>query len=70
MIILVRCRDGIYSIALESRVEELVEEGLVSAVLHEGEWKNVGNKPYPYPYPCECTASPSRRRIAALVSSF
>ena len=67
MIILVRCRDGIYTLALQSRVEELVEEGLVSAFFHEGEWKNVGKH---LPSPCECSVSHPRRRIAALVSSF
>ncbi len=41
MVVLVRCCNGTYSLALESRLDELVKEGLVEAVLRDDEWLPV-----------------------------
>ncbi len=38
MVVLVRCSDDTYSVAMESRLDELVMEGLVTAYLRDGEW--------------------------------
>jgi hypothetical protein len=38
MVILVRCRNGICTVALESCLTELINNGLVSAFLRNGEW--------------------------------
>jgi len=38
MVILVRRRDGICTIAHESRLAELISDGLVSAFLRDGTW--------------------------------
>jgi hypothetical protein len=42
MVILVRCSNGSYSLALESRLEALINDGLVAAFLKDGEWITAG----------------------------
>jgi hypothetical protein len=44
MVLLVRCRDNTCSVALESRLNDLVNEGLVTAYLRNGEWVAVPRK--------------------------
>ncbi len=38
MVLLVRCSDNTCSVALKSRLNDLVNEGLVTAYLRNGEW--------------------------------
>ena len=67
MVILVRCRNDVYSIALQSRVDELVREGLISAYLLNGEWVTTEHPLVRR----ECSvARTSQGKVAALVSSF
>ncbi len=64
MVVLVRCYDNTCTLALESRLTELINDGLVAEVLRNGTW---------------VTAEPARSwtesahrgaKLAALVSSF
>lgn len=41
MVVLVRCNDGTYSVAMESCLDELIRGGLVSAYLSGGDWVKV-----------------------------
>jgi hypothetical protein len=41
MVLLVRCRDNTCSVALESRLNDLVNEGLVTAYLRNNQWVTV-----------------------------
>lgn len=41
MVVLVRCSNKTYSLALEARVDELVQAGIVEAVLRDDEWVPV-----------------------------
>lgn len=45
MVLLVRCSDDTYSVALKSRLQELVNDGLVTAFLRNGEWIAAGKDP-------------------------
>ena len=38
MVLLVRCKDNTCSVALKSRLNDLVNDGLVTAYLRNGEW--------------------------------
>lgn len=38
MVVLVRCNDNTCSVALKSRIDDLADEGLITAVLRDGEW--------------------------------
>lgn len=67
MVLLVRCCDGSCSLALKSRLGELIKEGLVTAFLRDGEWVLTGQHPARRDWPA--TRRP-RERLAALVSSF
>jgi hypothetical protein len=67
MVVLVRCYDDTCTLALESRLTELIDEGLVAEVLHNGTW--VATEPM---RPWTESAHPPlpENRVAALVSSF
>ncbi|MCM2357292.1 MAG: hypothetical protein NDI77_04030 [Geobacteraceae bacterium] len=67
MVILVRCCDGTCSLALQSRLGELIKDGLVTAFLRDGEWVMIGRPPVKRDRPA--TRRPGGR-VAALVSSF
>lgn len=67
MVILVRCCDGTCSLALKSRLDELIKEGLVSAFLQDGEWIRTVHPPVKRDVPA---AKRPKGRLAALVSSF
>jgi hypothetical protein len=41
MVLLVRCRDNTCSVALESRLNDLVNDGLVTAYLRSDQWVTV-----------------------------
>ena len=41
MVVLVRCTDNSCSLALKSRLNDLVSAGLVTAYLHNGEWLSL-----------------------------
>jgi len=66
MVALVRCCDGTYSVALQSRLNELITQGLISEYLQEGEWV-VAEQVVKWDYP---PPKPSERRFAAVVSCF
>jgi hypothetical protein len=38
MVLLVRCSDNTCSVALKSRIKELINDGLITAYFQEGEW--------------------------------
>jgi len=44
MVLLVRCRDYTCSVALETRLNDLVSDGLVTAYLRNGQWVTVQQK--------------------------
>ncbi len=44
MVVLVRCTDGTYSLAMDSCIEELGRAGLINAYLSEGEWVKVSRE--------------------------
>jgi hypothetical protein len=67
MVILVRCCDDTCSLALKSRLDELIKDGLVSAFLSDGEWIMIGHPPVRRDY---VTSNRRKTRLAALVSSF
>lgn len=67
MVILVRCCDGTCSLALQSRLGELIKDGFVTSFLQDGEWVMIGRPPVKRD--CPVTSRP-RGRVAALVSSF
>jgi hypothetical protein len=41
MVLLVRCRDNTCSVALKSRLNDLMNDGLITAYLRNGEWVAV-----------------------------
>jgi hypothetical protein len=45
MVVLVRCSDETYSVALESHLGELAKGGMISAYLLEDEWVKVSCEP-------------------------
>ena len=44
MVVLVRCMDDTVALALESRLDDLKKEGLISAVLCKDRWVGVEGK--------------------------
>ena len=67
MVLLVRCSNGSYSLALESRLDELINDGLVTAFLHAGEWITVGPLHLKHDSP---VAKIPQGRVAAHMSTF
>ncbi len=67
MVVMVRCYDNTCTLALESRLTELINEGLVAEVLRNGAW--VAAEPMQSWNDSAHPAQPGSR-IAALVSSF
>ncbi len=67
MVVLVRCYDDTCTLALESRLTELIDEGLVAAVLRNGTW--VTTEPT-RPWTGSVHAALPGSRLAALVSSY
>ncbi|MBJ6724419.1 GSU3473 family protein [Geomesophilobacter sediminis] len=64
MVVLVRCLDDTIALALESRLDDLKEAGLIAAVLRDGSWVEVVQRR------CTCSAPIRRReRITATVAS-
>lgn len=45
MVVLVRCNDGTYSVAMESCLDELISNGVVSAYLRGEDWIKVTVEP-------------------------
>jgi len=67
MVILVRCTDSTVSVALESRLQSLISEGLITEYLGSGGWVAAKSKKPSVPqYP----ASPEKSRCTAFVSCF
>ncbi len=67
MVVLVRCYDGTCTLALESRLTELIHEGMVAEVLRDGTW--IAAEPMQAWVGNTHPALPGSR-LAALVSSF
>lgn len=44
MVALVRCTDGTFTLALESRLDELIESGLIEALLRDNRWVDIENR--------------------------
>ena len=66
MVVLVRCCDDSCSLALKSRLDTLINAGLISAFLHDGVWVKTGHSPVKLdPVPRR-----PRKRVTALVTSF
>lgn len=67
MITLVRCPDNTVSVALESRLQFLISEGLITEYLGASGWVEAKSKKPSVPrYP----ASPEKSRCTAFVSCF
>ena len=67
MVILVRCPDHTVSLALESRLELLISEGLITAYLGPDGWVPAKSKKPSAPvHP----APPAKSRCTAFVSCF
>jgi low affinity Fe/Cu permease len=67
MVVLVRNIDNTYTLALEARLDELIDDGLISSFLHEGEWVKVDRKLPRHMYAQSVRAD---RGMTAMVSSF
>ncbi len=68
MIVLVRCHDNTYAPALESHLDELVSNALISAFLSNGIWVEVSRK-----HEEECDLIPPKRsspRLTGMVACF
>lgn len=66
MVVLVRCIDDTFTLALESRLKELTSTGLISAFLCNGSWVKVE-------HPTQRKTAPRRRscrRLTAQVACF
>jgi hypothetical protein len=67
MVILVRCPDQTVSLALVSRLEQLISEGLIIGYLGAEGWVTAkSRKPSPVPY----AAPAEKSRCTAFVSCF
>jgi hypothetical protein len=67
MVILVRCPDGTISLALASRLELLVGEGLITSYLTPEGWVTAKVKK---PSACSHPAPAGKSRCTAFVSCF
>jgi hypothetical protein len=64
MVLLVRCSNNTYSVALKSRLHHLVNKGLVTAFFRNGEWIAVEKN-------CALTiARPPKRKSVPLSASI
>jgi hypothetical protein len=64
---MVRCYDNTCTLALESRLTELIDEGLVAEVLRNGAW--IAAEPM-RSWNVSAHPAQSESRMAAMVSSF
>ena len=67
MVVLVRCIDNSCTLALEARLDELINDGLISAFLHQGEWVRIDRNLPRHMYAQSVRAD---RGMTAMVSSF
>ena len=67
MVVLVRCIDNTCTLALEERLDELINDGLITSFLHEGEWVRIDRKLPRHMYALSVRAD---RGMTAMVSSF
>jgi hypothetical protein len=67
MVILVRCPDQTVSLALESRLEHLISEGLITAYLGSDGWVTPNSKKHST---TSYAASTGKSRCTAFVSCF
>jgi len=62
MVVLVRCTDDTITVAQESKLTQLIKDGLIKSYLRSGEWLDAANRqvesrkrPTP-PADCHCAA--------------
>ncbi len=67
MVVLVRCIDNTCTLALETRLTELTNEGLIAAFFRDGEWVRIERTPARRDYLPSCRKD---WRLTAMVSSF
>jgi hypothetical protein len=67
MVVLVRCTDKSVSVALASKLELLVAEGLITAYLGSNGWVEAKSKK---PLCKRCSSSAGKSRCTASVSCF
>jgi hypothetical protein len=67
MVVLVRCTDNTFTVALESRLESLVRDGSIAAHLGPAGWVEVKSKTTRVHV---CTEPAEKSRYTAFVSCF
>jgi len=67
MVVLVRCIDNTCTLALEARLDELINDGLITAFFHEGEWVRIDRNLPRHMYAQSIRVD---RGMTAMVSSF
>ena len=67
MVVLVRCIDNTCTLALETRLNELINEGLIAAFFRDDEWIRIERSPARRDHISSCQ---TERRLTAMVSSF
>ena len=67
MVVLVRCIDNTCTLALEARLNELINDGLIMSFLHEGQWVRIDRNLPRHMYAPSVRAD---RGMTAMVSSF
>ena len=67
MVLLVRCIDNTVSVALASRLEVLISEGLITAYLASDGWVEARSKK---PKDSVCNFANNKQRYHAFVSCF
>ncbi len=67
MVVLVRCIDNTCSLALETRLDELIDDGLIAAFFRDGRWVGTDSTPRKYNHIHACRPE---ERLMAMVSSF
>lgn len=66
MVVLVRCSDETHTLALESRLDKLINDGLIVAYLKDGQWiPTIAPPP-----PTRSVDRSNKRIITAVVSGF
>lgn len=66
MVVLVRCSNGTNTLALESRLDKLIRDGLIEAYLKDGRWIPAGEASVPR----HITDRSDKNLITAMVSCF
>ena len=67
MVVLVRGIDNTCTLALEARLNELINDGLITSFLHEGEWVKIDRN---LPRNMYAQSVRADRGMTVMVSSF